>query len=301
VAGNGGNVAWRSSWAQGVWEDLTSNDTADGSAPHVDCRNYAWYGPGKSLLLVSDGGVFMREQPKTKGGRWRSANGDIGAMEYLSAAWDTHASRWIAGAQDNDAQVSAAGAGAKARALGVVMGDGTTTAVDNSINPARLFSTIQFLGQRDLDTAAASVGTAQDDPPSDRPSLAFVQGVGADMITVGIPVKKYFPDAQAFPYFVQAFALNTIDPTMFVFWANHTESAFERSEESGFWGFKIAPNTTEEDDFSPPVFVGSSLGGTYFSRYRSATTTSLATPTGPFRLLFSPAACPISILFETVT
>lgn len=269
VAGNGGNVAWRAQWKEGTWDDLTANDTKDGSEPHVDCRNYAWYGPGKSLLLVSDGGLFMREQPKSKGGRWRSANGDIGTMEYLTAAWDAHADRWIAGAQDNDAQVSAPGAPAKARALGVIMGDGTTTAVDNSVNPARLFSTVQFLGQRDFDAESVSGDNAEDEgegegdePEEDRPSLAFFQGVGEDMITVGIPVKKYFPDAAAFPYFVHPWALNTVDPSMFVFWVNHTASNFERSSESGFFGFHIAPNTTHEDDFGKPIFLETSYDGT---------------------------------------
>ena len=39
-------------------------------------------------------------------GRWRSLNGDIGAMEFYSAHWDAAGKRWIGGAQDDDVQVA---------------------------------------------------------------------------------------------------------------------------------------------------------------------------------------------------
>ena len=56
-------------------------------------------------MLTSDGGVFAREQPRSPGGKWVSLNGDIKEMEYLSAHYDNRDGRFIAGAQDNAAQV----------------------------------------------------------------------------------------------------------------------------------------------------------------------------------------------------
>jgi hypothetical protein len=103
VAGNGGKVAYRVNRDTGEWVDMTIDDTADNSAPHCDCRNFHW-GDDDELYLVSDGGIFGRRGPSAPGGSWRSLNGDIGVMEFLSAHWDVGLDRWVGGAQDNDVQ-----------------------------------------------------------------------------------------------------------------------------------------------------------------------------------------------------
>ena len=59
----------------------------DGSYPHSDCRAYFWEPTRGSLLLLSDGGAFLRTTPEKPGGRWRSLAGDTGAMELISAHW----------------------------------------------------------------------------------------------------------------------------------------------------------------------------------------------------------------------
>ena len=46
-------------------------------------------------MLVSDGGVFAREQPRAKGGKWVSLNGDIQEMEFLTAHYDNRADRYV--------------------------------------------------------------------------------------------------------------------------------------------------------------------------------------------------------------
>ena len=78
VAGNGDQIAYRVDWKAGRWTAMTEDDTADHSAPHCDCRNFFWSPKGSELLLVSDGGIFARAGASKAGGRWRSANGDIG-------------------------------------------------------------------------------------------------------------------------------------------------------------------------------------------------------------------------------
>jgi len=175
VAGNGGAQPHRVAWATGVWEKMwgprgparldphATHYTSDGSAPHGDCRNWAWRpgaAPGDpgSLVLTSDGGIFERDRPRgaLDAGRWRSLNGDIGAMEFYSAHWDAAGERWIGGAQDNDVQVAPERCGASDVALGINFGDGTSTATDNSVSPTRLFGTTQFYGQRDDDGVRAA-------------------------------------------------------------------------------------------------------------------------------------------------
>jgi hypothetical protein len=102
VAGNAGAVAWRVDIFRGQWDAMYGNDTADGSCPHCDCRNWAWDKRSNSALLTSDGGVFMRSSPREAGsGAWRGVQGDMTVMEFYTAAWDSRLSRWIAGAQDN--------------------------------------------------------------------------------------------------------------------------------------------------------------------------------------------------------
>ena len=98
VAGNGDKIAFRVDVPTAAWTTMTDDkDTVDGSAPHCDCRNFAWDAASESLLLVSDGGIFRREQPAAAGkGKWVSSNGDFGGMEFLSATWDAHAARCTA-------------------------------------------------------------------------------------------------------------------------------------------------------------------------------------------------------------
>ena len=88
VAGNAGALTWRVDWASGTWTETSGRDTADGSEPHSDCRNYFWEATTGSLMLLSDGGAFLRTEPAAAGGVWRSLNHNTGAMELISAHLD---------------------------------------------------------------------------------------------------------------------------------------------------------------------------------------------------------------------
>ena len=217
VAGNGGDVVYRVDVASGTWTSMLGNDTADGSAPHVDCRHLAWDAARKALILTSDGGMFMRSSPNTAGaGRWTSLNGDIKEMEFLSVAYDAENMRWIAGAQDNDVQVSKQGV---AHATGVVLGDGTVVAADNTLSPPRLFGARQFLGVGPADAARGpGEGGGDDDDGDLGAGLMFVQGedvqVGIDLGDLG------FGAPTCLPFFVSPFTLSRSTPQTVVFWAN---------------------------------------------------------------------------------
>ena len=197
---------------------------ADGSEPHGDCRNYAWDSSlgaaGGRLVLVSDGGIFARVQPRSGGGNaeWVSLNGDIQEMEYLSAHYDNREDRFVAGAQDNAAQVFPRNAKPTDVATGFVDGDGTVTLVDNVHNPARLYGTTQFLGVGSIDIDPSrrrqrrrrrrrgDDGDGDDD--EDCGGLCFAQAdnkTGVDKY-IGVPLDTYFPNPASFPYFVQPMA-----------------------------------------------------------------------------------------------
>ena len=117
---------------------------------------------------------------------WRTLgkpNGDIAQMEYLSAHYNPRQDSFVAGAQDNAAQVFAR----NQRATGFVEGDGTVTMIDNVHNPSRMYGTTQFLGVGTIDIDPEnSLGQEDDD---DDCGLCFNQG--DDFI--GVPLKKYFP------------------------------------------------------------------------------------------------------------
>ena len=195
---------------------------------------------------MSDGGVSVRDAPRGEA-KWRSANGDMGTMEVLSASYDPSGDRWIACAQDNSCMLSPHKAGPDQSAVSVVGGDGTVTAVDAQASPPRLFGGVQSFGTDD-DEEKEQLQQHEDSDDDDdeeeeekeeedddagrtrrgaraRPSgLRFVQG---DRL-VDVPVPSYFEPRQL-PYFVQPFALNAIRPTRVVLWANSTADGTGRA------------------------------------------------------------------------
>ena len=160
VAGNADALVWRVAWREGVWTEAAGRDTSDGSAPHGDCRNYYWEPMGGSLILLNDGGAHMRSQPDARGGTWHSLAGNTGAMEFISAHYEPATNSWVGGAQDNCVQF-AFNAKGTTRAIGFIEGDGTVTAVDNTVTPVRYYGATQFLGNFE-----------DDDAPSGAPSRA---------------------------------------------------------------------------------------------------------------------------------
>lgn len=265
VAGNAGALAWRVNVSgSGTWTKMWDRpDVLDGSIPHGDCRNYAWetasgsrISEGDRLILVSDGGVFARTSPRKPGGIWVSLNGNYASMELLSAHYDNRGGRFVAGAQDNCAQVTAEHAAPDDVAVGFVEGDGTGTCIDNVANPARLFGTTQFLGVGAIDIDPSVEDDDVDDDDDDCGGLCFAQGDNF----IGVPLSKYFPAPSSFPYFVTPYTLNSQDTTQLIFWANGTDSdnndngPFTRS---GFYAFNLPHDgsITSKDDIGPPTLV----------------------------------------------
>jgi hypothetical protein len=258
VAGNAGALAWRVNVTTGTWTKMWDKpDVPDGSLPHGDCRNYAWDHEGGRLVLVSDGGIFARFQPRVSGSVWVSLNGNYGSMELLSAHYDNRNNRFVAGAQDNCAQVTEPNAAPTSTAVGFVEGDGTVTLVDNVQSPARLYGTTQFLGVGTIyiDPTLEGDDGEKDDDGDDCGGLCFVQG---DKF-INVPIDVYFPEPSSFPYFVQPYALNSQDPTHLYFWANGTEN-----RASAFYRFVIKPGVESKKDIPPPDMILKSPEGSFF-------------------------------------
>mmetsp|Transcript_10726 Transcript_10726/g.20357 ORF Transcript_10726/g.20357 Transcript_10726/m.20357 type:complete len:839 (+) Transcript_10726:24-2540(+) len=268
VVGNGAKVAFRVDVTEGTWEDMTGQaDTADGSVPHGDCRNTVIH--KDVLVVVSDGGIWARLDPRTKKGKnsvWLSLNGDIPAMEFLSAHWDNRQNRWVGGAQDNCVQVANAG-DAESTALGFLFGDGTTTQVDNIANPSRLFGSTQFLGVGDVDSKNQRQQRRKNFGDDDEAGFGFFQGD----ISVHIPVSVWFPEADRFPFFVHPFGLNDQSPTDLIFWVGQSK---QNSAPAGFWKLTIPLNISSTDQLvkeCKPVFLSDSNSAQIYALVASGT------------------------------
>ena len=247
VAGNAGALAWRVNMTTGSWEKLWNDDVTDGSIPHGDCRNYAWDNQGNRLILVSDGGIFARIQPRASGGQWISLNGDYSGLELLSAHYDPQSDRYVAGAQDNCAIVTKSNATPSDVGYGFVEGDGTVTMVDSNAKPSRLFGTTQFLGVGTIENDPSKNSAAiadNDDGDDDCGGLCFAQGEKF----IQVEVDKYFPEPSSFPFFVHPYTLNVQDPTLLHFWTNGSAP-----HSSAFYEFSIPYSVKDKNDIGAPT------------------------------------------------
>eukprot|EP01006_Ploeotia_vitrea_P047315 TRINITY_DN67112_c5_g9_i1.p1 TRINITY_DN67112_c5_g9~~TRINITY_DN67112_c5_g9_i1.p1 ORF type:complete len:927 (-),score=65.83 TRINITY_DN67112_c5_g9_i1:1535-4057(-) len=243
VAGNGDAGVYRVQWKaqpKAKWTPMYGLDCVDRTYPHVDSRNYYWEPVKNNLILVSDGGIWMRMGPSKPGGRWVSLNGDIGAMEFISSGWDFRKRRWIAGAQDNGVQVSDSDPIPTAEAKSVYGGDGSLVVVDNSYNPARLWS-------------SAEMG------PLDG---VFVIDNGTRVI---IWPRKEFPYKDVWTMFYSPWTLNSSDPTRLIFWANGTATpgVTNKTRISYFWEIKV-PYGIKNASQAGPLTPLLPSGGTVF-------------------------------------
>ena len=266
VAGNADALVWRVDWQKGLWtESYGPKDTKDGSAPHSDCRRYYWEPSSSSLLLLSDGGAFMRTQPAAPGGVWRSLAGDTGAMELVSAHWDPMGKRWVGGAQDNTVMatpVNASGAGAS-RAMGFIFGDGTVTAVDAVATPTpRLWGATQNLGNLvDADARphrSTQLATAAGD---DVPNYGFgfwQDGRGF----VGVPLLTWFSTVQ-FAFFSQPFVLRSTDPTTALLYAGSGAGSKAKLQARGIYALKVPYSVTSPGQMGAPTLEIPTDGDVY--------------------------------------
>ena len=124
---------------------LQGSGTLNNTSPHSDSREMMFDAAGR-LLLVNDGGIFLRTSPRNNQGDWFSMSNNIQAFEEHSMAYDPNANVAMGGFQDNGA----------ARELGpnriewvtVNGGDGGDVAIDATSSPglSSRYSSSQNLG-----------------------------------------------------------------------------------------------------------------------------------------------------------
>ena len=252
VAGNAESLAWRVEWSKGTWSEAFGLDTSDGSTPHVDCRRYFWEPKTSSLILLSDGGAWLREKPSiAKAGRWRSLNGVTGAIELVSANWDPNGKRWIGGAQDNSVMLTIPHANATDVAIGMVDGDGTVTAVDSNVNPSRLWGAVENMGNANSDDPGPGRRRKllKADPEDDCHGFGFWRD-GHGLLCP--PLLKWFSGGQ-FAQFVNPWTLHSNDPTKLILFGSAGHDGAGKGKPSGIYVLDVPYSVTKPDDIKAPT------------------------------------------------
>lgn len=128
-------------------ESLTGSGTADNSTVHPDARGIAFDAAGR-LILVGDGGVYARSNPRSAAGGWTGLNNGLSVYEPYVVAYDSVSKRLVVAAQDNGPTYQT-----RSRAAGytsISSGDGTTATVNDrtfaSSGQSVLYSSSQELG-----------------------------------------------------------------------------------------------------------------------------------------------------------
>ena len=220
VAGNGNSVVYRVLYRSSTWTRMWGADTEDKSEPHVDCRNFAWEAKTDSLMLVTDGGIFVRTSPREAGkGQWVSAAGDAGIIELYNIGYENRNDRYVVGAQDNSVLIAHPGGRSGDAAIGVVGGDGTMVSVDNVNCPGRMYGCAQFLE-----------------------GWSYFEGGldGSPLSSMSVPFRSHFKDISANPFFLTWFQTNRLDPDQLLFAVNGTSYG-----EAGLWKFDPVPSMAQ--------------------------------------------------------
>jgi hypothetical protein len=246
-----------------VWVESSDKDTSDGSYPHADCRSYFWQPESGGLILLSDGGAFLRTNPEAPGGKWRSLAGNTGAMELVGAHWDPIGKRWVGGAQDNTVMRSPVNVNGTVppltQATGFIFGDGTVTAVDSSVTPGpRLWGSTQFLGNFADDDAGPHLRASGANDDDTNYGFGFwLEGTGF----VGVPLLKWFSVLQ-FPFFVQPFALDAGGSDVF-FYAASGAGSEAKLQAGGIYRLSVPPSARKPSDVPVPTLELATGGHVY--------------------------------------
>ncbi len=127
------------------WRPTTHNGTSRNSAPHSGSRSQQWDAQG-NIIQGDDGGIYKRLNPAGTSGDWISINGNLGAFEFHSIAWDRVSAIAIGASQGNATAEQIAADSTRWRVIG--SGDGGRPAVDD-LNPqySERYTSNQFLQQ----------------------------------------------------------------------------------------------------------------------------------------------------------
>ena len=129
-----------------VVEPLTLDGTANGSTAHPDARAFAFDASGR-MVLVGDGGVYVRTQPQGAGGAWTGLNtSTLQVTEAYAIAYDAVSKRLVASSQDTGTAYQRERGGTLYTAIGG--GDGHNAAAINDrtrSDQSALYTSSQWL------------------------------------------------------------------------------------------------------------------------------------------------------------
>jgi autotransporter-associated beta strand protein len=198
-------------------QTLTDDGTANGSSPHADARAFAFDASGR-LIMVGDGGVYVRTNPQGTDGVWTGLNSStLQLREAYAIAYDAISKRLVVSAQDTGIAYQAQRGGTLFTAIGG--GDGVNAVVnDKSFSDhSVIYTTSQNLGpleRRTVDAQGRTVTTTDFvTTKGSKNVLGFEPDDFTEAANPGGPL-------DSLP-FSSKIVLNKIDPTKIAFGTNY--------------------------------------------------------------------------------
>ncbi len=181
---------YRGDFAAGTWTPLFVNGS---NAPHADGRSLAVNPTTGNLLQGNDGGIFSLPNPSGTFGSWASINGNLGTLEFHSAAFDPVSRVAFGGTQDNGTSRQTA-VGNTAWNL-VIGGDGAQVAVVTS--PTNAAQSLRYMSAQFLNSFRKGVYDAAGAPVGGliTPSLTVAGSGGQTIYQFDTTIQFYGPIA----------------------------------------------------------------------------------------------------------
>jgi len=208
-----------------VIQTLTDDGTANGSTPHADARAFAFDASGR-LIMVGDGGVYVRTNPQGTDGVWTGLNSStLQLREAYAIAYDAISKRLVVAAQDTGVAYQANRGGTLFTAIGG--GDGVNAVVNDKVFRDRsvIYTTSQNLGplvRQVVDVHGVTVNeTLFDTTKGSQNVLGFEDD------------DFKLEDGKQRPPFSSKIVLNKIDPTKIAFGTNYVYTTVDINASSG--------------------------------------------------------------------
>ena len=216
-------------------EPLTLSGTANGSTAHPDARAFAFDASGR-MVLVGDGGVYVRTQPQGAGGAWTGLNtSTLQVTEAYAVAYDAVSKRLVVSSQDTGIAYQQRPGGTLYNAIGG--GDGHNAAAVNDktrSDQSALYTSSQWLssltrwtvdprGNVVADTCFTTTGGCL--PTTNRTGRIVGFEPGDFTETCNILPGGCLPSASKL-------VLNRVDPTMIALGTNYVYTATDANAAS---------------------------------------------------------------------
>ena len=206
-------------------QTLTDDGTANGSSPHADARAFAFDASGR-LIMVGDGGVYVRTNPQGTDGVWTGLNSStLQLREAYAIAYDAISKRLVVAAQDTGVAYQAQRGGTLFTAIGG--GDGVNAVVNDKVFRDRsvIYTTSQNLGplvRQVVDAQGVTVSETFFNTSKGSPN---VLGFENDDFKADEDGKLSLP-------FSSKIVLNKIDPTKIAFGTNYVYTTIDANASS---------------------------------------------------------------------